>query len=280
MTRNHFIKMISMLPLLRPVDSVKALLDLEREIVPAPGRLPVLFFGHGDYRNAFRDNPFTRQIHSIGKELPFKPSAVLVISGHYLSAEESYLKVQPHFDSPYYPVKGAVDFGNSITADLGIRVDDGIDLDHGAWIILNHLFPEKDVPVMELSMPMNLPINYHWEMAQKLKPFRDKGVLIVGSGNVVHNLELSMLKKFLFIRKPFSWALEMDEWIKNNIDNRNYYNLFNYPSKGRAATLAINTADHYIPMLYILGMVDAKENIIHTYEEVFAGISMRCFKTV
>lgn len=280
MKRSQFIKMFSLLPLLRPADRVSALLDLGRAAAPAQGRLPVMFFGHGDPRNAFRDNPFTRQIRSVGKALPFKPSAVLVISGHYLSTEESYLKVRPHFDSSDYPVKGAVDFEESITTDLGIRGDHGIDLDHGAWVILNHLFPDKDVPVMELSMPMYLPLNYHWEMAQKLKPLRDKGVLIIGSGNVVHNLEMSMLKTFAFSHKPFPWALEMDEWIKTNIDNRNWQNLFNYPSMGKAASLAINTADHYIPMLYVLGLVDAKENIVHTYEEVFAGISMRCFKTV
>lgn len=133
---------------------------------------------------------------------------------------------------------------------------------------------------MELSIPMNVPINYHWQLAQKLKPLREKGILIIGSGNIVHNLELTELKMLSFHRhKPYSWALEIDEWVKTNIDNRNYSALYNYPSKGKAAELAINTADHYIPMLYTLSLSGEKEAIIYTYEEVVAGVSMRCFKT-
>jgi 4,5-DOPA dioxygenase extradiol len=279
MKRSDFLKTLSMLPLVSPVSPIGDLLKLTRSLAYAPAKLPVLFIGHGDPENAFRDNPFTRQLSGMTASLPFKPSAVLVISGHYLTEEKSFLKVQPFFDSPYYKVNGAMPFEAHFSKTYNIQSDGLSQLDHGAWAVLNHLFPNKDVPVMELSMPMYQSLNYHWNLAQQLKELRYKGVLIVGSGNVVHNLQLSAMGSLLHPHKPYSWALEMDAWIKENIDNRNWMNLMNYQVKGKAAKLAINTADHYIPMLYVLAMTAPKEQIVHTYEEVLTAVSMRCFMT-
>jgi 4,5-DOPA dioxygenase extradiol len=278
MRRRDFVKGMTLLPMLQPASQLAGLLKISASLRYTDERMPAVFIGHGSPENAFRENAFTKQLGSIGESLPFVPHAVLVISAHYLTGEESLLKVQPHFDNPYYAVKGAVDFQSTITEIKGITADSITDLDHGAWAILRHILPKRNVPVMELSIPMNARLDYHWQLAKQLKQLRDKGVLIIGSGNVVHNLERSMIRMLTPGHRPFSWALETDQWIKTNIDNRNFANLYNYQSMGRAATLAINTADHYIPMLYTLGLSDQKENIVYTYEEVFAGISMRCFK--
>lgn len=271
MTRAEFVKALACMPMIGP-------LNLFSNLQYAETKLPLVFIGHGSPDNAFTENAFTRQLHDIGQSLPFKPAAVLVISAHYLTQEETLLKVQPYFDNAYYKVKGAVDFEKTIAGISGIIPDAETNLDHGAWAILRHIFPDRDVPVMELSIPMGVPLSYHWQLAQQLKDLRNKGVLIVGSGNVVHNLELSTLK-MLTGQKPYHWALEMDDWIKTNIDNRNLTDLYNYRTKGKAARLAINSSEHYIPMLYIMSMLDKHDNITHTYEEVLSAISMRCFKT-
>jgi 4,5-DOPA dioxygenase extradiol len=279
MERKSFLKSIAMLPVIAQGKRLDQLLRLLPELKNEETRQPVFFIGHGNPNNAFKDNPFTRQLKSLESMLPYTPAAILVISAHYLSSEQSLLKVRPHFDNEYYPVDGALELITRISPlSENMAIDQVTDLDHGAWAILRHIFPEKKIPVMELSIAMNQPLNYHWELAQKLKALRDKGVLIIGSGNVVHNLQLSALKLFSFSEKPFSWALEMDAWIKDNLDNRNFRDLFNYQIKGKAARLAINTAEHYIPMLYTLGLTENNEDLIHTYEEVFSGVSMRCFK--
>jgi 4,5-DOPA dioxygenase extradiol len=279
MKRESFIKSIALLPFIAQKSRLDRLIKLLPDIKNEDAWMPAFFIGHGNPNNAFKDNPFTRQLHGLQKTLPFKPAAILVISAHYLSLDQPLLKVRPRFENEYYPVDGAINFTDTITPLVeNLGIDQVTDLDHGSWPILRHMFPEKDIPLMELSIAMEQPLNYHWKLAQKLKVLRDKGVLIVGSGNVVHNLELTALKLFSLTEKPFSWAIEMDEWIKSNIDNRNYTNLFNYRSKGRLATLAINTADHYIPMLYTLSLADSKEDIVYTYEEVFGAVSMRCFK--
>lgn len=279
MKRRDFVKAMALLPMYRPASQLGGLLQLSKSLRYTDERMPAVFIGHGSPENAFTENAFTKQLHNIGESLPFVPHAVLVISAHYLTEEQSLVKVQPYFDNPYYAVKGAMDFQKTLTGIEPIMADPLTNLDHGAWAILRHILPDRNVPVMELSIPMNARLDYHWQLAQQLKQLRDKGVLIIGSGNVVHNLERSMIRMLMPGHKPFSWALEMDAWIKTNIDNRDFGKLFNYQTQGKAARLAINTADHYIPMLYTVGLTNQNENIVHSYEEVFAGISMRCFKT-
>jgi 4,5-DOPA dioxygenase extradiol len=274
MERKSFIKMAALLPLIPYSSQIERLLNLPGIFQPTE-KMPVFFVGHGDPENAFRDNPFTQSLKKMGNDLKRKPSAILIISGHYLTAEASYLKVPDQFNCPYYKVAGATAYRKEIPQ---VELDDSNDLDHGAWAILKHIAPERDIPIMELSIPVSQRLDYHWNLAQHLKPLREKGVLIIGSGNIVHNLELSLLKGVFSRNKPYSWAIEFDEWVKARINERDFGSLFYYSNLGKIANKAVPTTDHYIPMLYSIALADKKEEIHYTYEEVFSAVSMRCFR--
>lgn len=266
--------MAALLPFLPYSSQIEKALNLPGLLQPTE-KMPVLFVGHGDPENAFRDNPFTQALAKMGRELPRKPTAIMVISAHYLTAEESYLKVPGHFNCPYYSVFGATAFKDKVPQ---VTVDESTDMDHGAFAVLRHLAPDMDVPVMELSIPMAQRLDYHWKLAQYLKPLREKGVLIIGSGNIVHNLEKGFFKGAFSNGKPYSWAIEFDEWVKARIDDRDFGSLFYYNNLGKVALKAVPTTDHYIPMLYAIALADKHEPIRYTYEEVFSAFSMRCFR--
>jgi 4,5-DOPA dioxygenase extradiol len=278
MQRKSFIKMAALLPFIPYSSQIEKALNLPGIFQPTE-KMPVFFVGHGDPENAFRDNPFTQSLRKMGSELPQKPSAILVISGHYLTAEASYLKVPDHYNCPYYKADGATAFSKIVPQYASqVTLDDSDDMDHGAWAILRHIAPEGNIPVMELSIPMTQRLDYHWKLAQYLKPLREKGVLIIGSGNIVHNLERSFFKGVFSTGKAYSWAIEFDEWVKARIDERDFGSLFYYNNLGKMALKAVPTTDHYIPMLYAIALADKHEPIRYTYEEVFAAISMRCFR--
>jgi len=277
MERKRFIKMAALLPLIPYSSQIERLLNLPGIFQPTE-KMPVFFVGHGDPENAFRDNPFTQSLRKMGTSLTRKPSAILVISGHYLTAENSWLKVPAHFNCSYYDVAGATRF-STVVPELSpqVKIDESTDLDHGAWAILRHIMPDANIPVMELSVPVSQRLDYHWNLAQQLKPLREKGVLIIGSGNIVHNLQLSLLKGTFSNGKPYSWAIEFDEWVKARINERDFGSLFYYRNLGKLARRAVPTEDHYIPMLYSIALADKHEEIHYTYEEVFSAVSMRCF---
>ncbi|PSL29733.1 dioxygenase family protein [Chitinophaga ginsengisoli] len=277
MERKRFIKMAALLPLIPYSGQIERLLNLPGIFQPTE-KMPVFFVGHGDPENAFRDNPFTQSLRKMGTALTRKPSAILVISGHYLTAETTWLKVPAHFNCTYYDVDGATRFSTMIPElSPQVKIDESTDLDHGAWAILRHIMPDASIPVMELSVPVSQRLDYHWNLAQQLKPLREKGVLIIGSGNIVHNLQLSLLKGTFSNGKPYSWAIEFDDWVKARINERDFGSLFYYRNLGKLARRAVPTEDHYIPMLYSIALADKHEEIHYTYEEVFSAVSMRCF---
>lgn len=269
--------MAALLPLIPYSSQIERALNLPGIFQPAE-KMPVFFVGHGDPENAFRDNPFTQSLRKMGAGLTHKPSAILVISAHYLTAETSWLKVPAHFNCSYYDVDGATRF-STVIPELSsqVKIDESKDLDHVAWAILRHIMPDAIIPVMELSVPVSQRLDYHWQLARQLKPLREKGVLIIGSGNIVHNLQLSMLKGSFSNGKPYSWAIEFDEWVKARINERDFGSLFYYRNLGKMARRAVPTEDHYIPMLYSIALADKHEEIHYTYEEVFTAVSMRCF---
>ncbi|HJT75334.1 MAG TPA: class III extradiol ring-cleavage dioxygenase [Chitinophaga sp.] len=278
MERKLFIKMAALLPLIPYSSQIERMLNLPGIFRPTE-KMPVFFVGHGDPENAFRDNTFTQSLRKMGQSLTHKPSAILVISAHYLTNETSWLKVPGHFNCQYYNATGATGFGTVIPQlSSQVKIDESTDMDHGAWAILRHIMPDANIPVMELSVPVGQRLDYHWNLAQQLKPLREKGVLIIGSGNIVHNLSLSALKGMFTITKPYSWAIEFDEWVKARIDERDFGSLFYYRNLGKMARKAVPTEDHYIPMLYSIALADKQEEIRYTYEEVFAAVSMRCFQ--
>ena len=263
-------------------------LNIISENLQNSAQMPVLFIGHGDPRNAILDNPFTKHLSILGKSIEPRPKAILVISAHWLT-RGTFVCTNPNPETIHdfggfpeemykiqYPAKGSPDYAEQVknkSAQINNYFDWG--LDHGAWTILKHLFPNADIPVFQLSIDYFKPMQYHFDLAMQLKSLRDKGLLIIGSGNIVHNLQMYFNAKD---NKPFDWAIEFDEWTKNKIINKDFKSLINYEKYGRAAELSVPTNDHYVPMIYSLALSDKSESINFTYEEVLSSMSMRAFK--
>jgi 4,5-DOPA dioxygenase extradiol len=254
-------------------------------------KMPVLFIGHGHPMNAIFDNSFTQSLAALGTGLT-KPAAVLVISAHWETVG-TYVSTNPWpkaiydfgpFDNRLFNIQYAPK-GHPVLADeliktvtlTNVEADDVMGLDHGAWTVLKHIFPAADVPVFEMSIDYAKPPSFHYQLGQQLKSLRNKGVMILCSGNIVHNL---YLVNWHNIDAPaFDWNIEFDTVVKQAIEQRNYETLVNYHQLGAAAKLAIPTNEHYLPMLYALGLLDKNEPVTHIYEGYqYAGISMRCFK--
>jgi 4,5-DOPA dioxygenase extradiol len=254
-------------------------------------KMPVLFIGHGHPINAVLDNDFTRALTHLGKTLE-KPNAILVISAHWETVG-TYVSVNPiprtihdfgrfddrlfeiSYDAPGEP-KVARDVKRIISMS-DVMEDADMGLDHGAWTILKYIRPAADVPVFELSVDYTLQPHRHYELGAQLKALRDKGVLIVCSGNIVHNLR--MTDWYHIDAAPYEWNLEFDNQVKNHLDNRNFDALIKYSQMGASAKLAVPSSDHYLPMLYSLGLVNNDDPITYIYEGYqYASMSMRCFR--
>jgi 4,5-DOPA dioxygenase extradiol len=258
-------------------------------------KLPALFIGHGNPMNALYDNAFTRSLNKVGGDVKnnFTPNAVLVVSAHWLT-NGTFVNINKNPDIIYdfsgfpeelyrvkYPAIGSPDYASEVKRIIPL-VEETSEwgIDHGSWTVLKHLFPNADIPVFQLSIDYHKPMQYHFDLAKQLRSLREKGVLIIGSGNIVHNLRLS----FQTVAREgenaaLNWAIEFDEWAKNKIDSRDFDSLINFDRAGEMGTLSIPTIDHYVPMLYTLALADKDEPIIYTHEEVtFGAMSMRCFR--
>ncbi|AIZ64162.1 hypothetical protein PK28_11520 [Hymenobacter sp. DG25B] len=256
-------------------------------------KMPVLFVGHGSPMNALADNAFTQALHQLGTDIRNlqPPRAILVVSAHWLTrgtfvtTNERPETIhdfggfpQELFDMQY-PAPGAPDVAKEVLAALpDAHPSDEWGLDHGSWTILHHLFPEADIPVFQLSIDYYQPLTFHAELAKQLQFLRRRGVLIIGSGNIVHNLRQSMPKFMADDATPYAWAVEFDAWAKQRINQRDLHALAHYQQAGASGPLAVPTPDHYIPMLYSLGLAETDDEIRHAFEEVsFGGMSMRTF---
>src|SRR5674476_72220 len=254
-------------------------------------KMPVLFIGHGNPMNAIYNNPFTQTLASEGEELKkLNPAAVLVVSAHWLS-NGTRVTVSPnpptiHDFSGFpdelfrvqYPAPGAPDlatYTKNLITSTPVAEDNKWGLDHGAWSVLKHMFPLADIPVFQLSIDYKQPPRWHFDLANELKPLREKGVLIIGSGNIVHNL---YMVDFSDTANAFPWAIEFDEQIKTRLINKDYNALIDYKDIGNSY-LAVPSNDHYLPLMYTLGLTDKNEELQFIYEEIQnATISMRSFK--
>ena len=247
-------------------------------------KMPVLFVGHGSPMNALEDNEFSRYWNTLGKELPI-PQAVLCISAHWLTSGTfitAMEKPQTIHDFGGFPdelfqvaylAPGDPLIANE-TARLITEVPIGLDhdwgLDHGTWSILKHMYPEANIPVLQLSIDYAKPAAYHYELGKALARLRDKGVLLLGSGNMVHNLQAVAWNR-LNESYGFDWALEMNTTFKEKISTRSHTDLINYQKLGQAASLAIPTPDHYYPLLYTLGMSSTADEISFFNDKPMAG---------
>jgi 4,5-DOPA dioxygenase extradiol len=259
-------------------------------------KMPVLFVGHGSPLNIILDNGFTRSITAWGERLP-RPLAVLVISAHWLTpgtfvtCMERPRTIHDFYGFPdelyaiTYPSPGAPAEARSVTeAVRKARVECNLDwgLDHGAWSVLRHLFPAAEIPVFEMSLDYSFndwrpkPLSYHYDLAAELAELRRRGVLIIGSGNIVHNLGRI---DWNIDAQPYEWAVEFDEEVKVRLMSGNHRELIDFRSMGESAPLAVPTLDHYLPMIYALGLREKDEPLTFTHEGIQNGsISMRCFQ--
>jgi 4,5-DOPA dioxygenase extradiol len=269
---------------------------LERVISERPlaAVQPAVFIGHGSPMNIVRDNAFTRSLTELGEQVG-KPRAVLVVSAHWLTPGETKVAVNPGPPVIYdfggfpeelyrvkYPAPGAPGVARQFAAEvssIAIHEDHEMGLDHGAWSIMRYMWPLADVPVFQMSIDYGKPPAYHYELGKQLQRLRKKGVMILGSGNIVHNLRRISWEEN-DPRVP-DWAQEFDAWTKEKLEAGDYSALQDYQELGMVAKLAVPTNDHYLPMLYTLGALDEGQGIRFTHESFQNGsISMRSFQSV
>jgi 4,5-DOPA dioxygenase extradiol len=249
--------------------------------------LPAIFFGHGNPMNAVATNGYTEAWRRIGQETP-RPKAILSISAHWYVPEtgvtiSTALRTIHDFGGfpaelyqVKYPAPGDAALARRVQkllSPLDVALDNSWGLDHGTWSVLRHVYPEADIPVVQLSIDETKPAAFHFEIGKKLAPLRDEGVLIVGSGNLVHNLHAYAWGRHP--RDPYDWAVRFEKAAREMMLAGDVKPLIDYESLGKDAALSIPTPDHYLPLLYILGAGQQKEHIKFPVEGVDGGsISM------
>jgi 4,5-DOPA dioxygenase extradiol len=248
-------------------------------------KMPVLFIGHGSPMNAIEENEFVAGWRKLGKELP-KPQAVLCISAHWetrgtwVTAMEKPVTIHDFGGFPQelyrvqYPAPGSPELA-FLTKDLvkktEVSFDDKWGLDHGCWSIVRHLYPGAEVPVIQLSLDYYQSPQYHFDLAKELSSLRKKGILIIGSGNMVHNLRLVDWEKINVADHGFDWAIEASEKMKKYILNGDFTQLINFRSQGSSFDLAIPTPEHFLPLLYSLALKGEDESISIFNDKAVAG---------
>lgn len=247
--------------------------------------MPVLFIGHGSPMNGIEDNEFSQRWKAMAEEIPV-PKAVLVISAHWLSKGTKITAMdfpktihdfggfpQELFEVQY-PAPGNIQLANetqSIVTSTHIELDHDWGLDHGAWTIIRHMYPDANIPVLQLSIDYTKGPQYHYELAKELYQLRKKGVLIIGSGNMVHNLRMVAWHWLDDKAYGYDWALQMNETFKELISEGRHDQLIHYESLGREALLSIPTAEHYFPLLYTLGLKSGKDDVSFFNDKVVGG---------
>jgi len=262
--------------------------DVFKDSLRPSARMPVLFLGHGSPLYAIDDNAFSQSWKRLGASLPM-PQTILVVSAHWMSSGTTFIDVsrrpktihdfgrfpQALFDVQY-PADGNPELAREVIAILKaheVKESDEWGLDHGAWSVLRHLYPEADVPVFQLSIDMTASFEKHFEIAQSLKELRERGVLVLGSGNLVHNL------REIGLNVPaHDYALEFDGLTKKWLTDRDFKALQSAPKLGSLMQMAHPTVDHYIPSLYIAALADSKDDLMFFNEVIDMGsMSMRSF---
>jgi len=228
-------------------------------------RMPVVFFGHGSPMNIPEDNRYTRAWRDLGRALP-KPRAILCVSAHWytrgvgITAMEAPQTIHDFYGFPkalyelQYPAPGDPSLARQVRemlAPVEVALDQEWGLDHGTWSVLYHAFPEADVPVVQLSIDGSQPGPFHYELGRKLAPLRDQGVLIAGSGNVIHNLQLRNRSD---AAPAYDWAERFNGRVRELIERHEHAPLVDWEKMGRDAQLAAPTPDHFLPLLYVLAL--------------------------
>lgn len=263
----------------------QTLQELHSAFADSDRKMPVLFVGHGSPMNAIEDNEFSKAWAQVGKTLP-RPNAILCISAHWETAGTLVTGMEhpktihdfggfpPELYAMQYAAPGSPDLARlaqETVQKTRVRLDQSWGLDHGTWSVLCRMFPQADIPVIQLSLDRTQAPDFHYLLGKELHALRHKGVLIVGSGNIVHNLRV-----ITFQPKAYDWAIEFDETVKHLIVSGDHDSIRNYQQLGQAARLAVPTNEHYLPLLYILALQDSQEQVHFFADRVTLGsISMR-----
>jgi 4,5-DOPA dioxygenase extradiol len=245
--------------------------------------MPAVFFGHGNPMNALLDNAYSRGWAAIGKEIPH-PVAVLSVSAHwyipgiFVTAVQAPQTIHDFGGFPSelyqidYPAPGdpaLADRVRSLLSPISVKADRSWGLDHGTWTVLRHVFPQADVPVVQLSIDERQPAGYHYDVGKRLAPLRDEGVLIVGSGNIVHNLHAYAWGRHK--AEPFEWAVRFEKKARDLLVTGNDDPLIAYETLGLDAALSVPTPDHYLPLLYVIATRRESDPILFPVEGVDGG---------
>jgi 4,5-DOPA dioxygenase extradiol len=256
------------------------------ESLPSDGNLqPVLFLGHGNPMNAIGENEFVSGFRTVASEIPL-PKAILVISAHwetagtFVTAMDKPRTIHDFGGFPeklfqqQYPAPGSPDLAKQaaeLITTTEVRYDYDWGLDHGAWTVLKHLYPDANIPVIQLSIDYRKDAKYHYDLASQLRSLRDKGILIIGSGNIVHNLRLVDWRNINTVGSGYDWALEAMNVINKLILDGNHQALYEYTKLGKEVQLAIPTPEHFIPLIYTLALQNKNEEVCLFNDKVLAG---------
>ncbi len=252
---------------------------------PSSEKMPVLFLGHGSPMNAIEENQFVQGFRNISREIP-TPNAILCISAHWFTngTKVTAMDLPPTIHdfggfpdelfAVQYPAPGSPELAKETTSlllPLEVQEDYSWGLDHGAWSVIRHLYPEADIPVVQMSIDYTKPPEYHFELAGRLQKLREKGILIIGSGNIVHNLRLIDWRNINTVGAGWDWAIEAREKTNNWILDGNFRNLIEYQKHGTALQAAIPSLDHYLPLIYSLGLKQKSDDVSLFNDELIGG---------
>jgi 4,5-DOPA dioxygenase extradiol len=282
MNRKHFIKVVSTFTAMSTLSALKSFAD---DLKEQDGKMPLLFVGHGSPMNGIEDNEFSQRWHQMGKEVP-QPKAVLCISAHWLTNGTAVTAMQhpqtihdfggfpQELFDVQYPAPGDPELAKE-TATMIHSTKVGLDhewgLDHGTWSVVKQMYPEARIPVLQLSIDYHKPAQYHYDLAKEISELRKKGVLIIGSGNMVHNLRMVEWNKKPDDAYGYDWAIEINDKFKKAILEDDHQSLINYQDFGAAGKNAIPTPDHYYPLIYVMGLKGKNENISFFNDKAVMG---------
>lgn len=288
MDRKDFLKWLGLLPLSGAAMNLKDLKTITTNFT-STDLMPVLFVGHGNPMHGILQDEFTNGWQQMGKALP-KPNAIICISAHwetagtFVTAMEQPKTIHDFGGFPkelfevQYPAPGNPTLAKEVKdliKNTSVELDHQWGLDHGTWTVVKHLYPKADIPVLQLSLDYRKSIQWHYDLAKELATLRRKGVLIIGSGDIVHNLYMADWQS----KKGFDWAEQANEKIKNLILNNDHKHLINYTSLGKEVQLAIPSVDHYLPLIYSLGLKNENEKVSFFNDKIELGsISMTSMK--
>ncbi len=284
MDRRSFMRSPMLFPLsanLMEYDTLKNIISFGENTA----RMPVLFVGHGSPMNAIEENEFVYTWRKLGESIP-RPKAILCISAHWetkgtcVTAMQKPQTIHDFGGFPkelfavQYPAPGSPELAletKQCIKSVTVGLDQQWGLDHGAWSVIKNIYPKADIPIIEMSLDYTKPPQFHYDLAKELSALRDKGVLIIGSGNIVHNLRMVAWDKMGEPEYGFDWAITANDKIKYLITTSNHKELINFSALGRDVQLAIPSPEHYLPLLYTLALQDHAEQVTFFNDKAVMG---------